>query len=274
MPTDLDKLQGTWLISSLVADGRTMSSGEYGGASIAIAGDMFVSNGMGAVYEGIVRLDGSKTPKWFDLEFTVGHAAGTKHPGIYRIAGKTWTLCLASRGTTRHKTFASKPGSGIVLETFTRAPTTKASKPGGVGKSGSRARGAASADAQQDEASSGPATIIEGDWEMVEGVLNGAVMADNMVQWCRRVTRGDVTSVVAGPQVILKARFSLDPSTTPHGIDYVNLAGSNKGKAQKGILQLEGTTLKVCMAAPGKPRPTEFSSAKGDGRSYTAWRRP
>ena len=38
------------------------------------------------------------------------------------------------------------------------------------------------------------------------------------------------------------------------------------------ILDLSGDTLRICMAAPGKPRPTDFFSKAGDGRSYTTWR--
>ena len=107
---------------------------------------------------------------------------------------------------------------------------------------------------------------------MVAGVFNGAAMAENMVKWCQRITRGSVTSVVAGPQVMLKATFALDYSKTPHAVDYVNLEGSNARKRQAGIFELKGDELKVCMSVPGQPRPADFSSKPRDGRSYTAWR--
>ena len=107
---------------------------------------------------------------------------------------------------------------------------------------------------------------------MVACVLNGAALGQDMVRWCRRITRGDVTSVVAGPQVMLKARFTLDHSKTPPVVDYINLEGTNKGKSQAGIFELSGDTLSICMAAPGRPRPAGFSSKAGDGRSYTTWR--
>jgi uncharacterized protein (TIGR03067 family) len=106
---------------------------------------------------------------------------------------------------------------------------------------------------------------------MVSAVFDGVPMDPSMVAWCRRETRGDVTTVLAGPQVMLKATFVLDE---PNGaIDYVNLAGSSKGKKQAGIFDLQGDTLRICMAAPGKPRPTEFASSKKDGRSFTVWRK-
>jgi uncharacterized protein (TIGR03067 family) len=78
--------------------------------------------------------------------------------------------------------------------------------------------------------------------------------------------------VTAGPQVFVKARFVLDTSKTPHAIDYINLpAAPHAGKTQAGIYEITGNTLKICMAAPGKPRPSEFASTSGDGRSYTTW---
>ena len=107
---------------------------------------------------------------------------------------------------------------------------------------------------------------------MVSAVLNGAAMNEAMVKWCRRITRGNVTMVVAGPQVFVNATFELDNSRKPHAIDYVNLEGASKGKSQAGIFELIRDSLKICMSAPGKPRPVDFSSKIGDGRSYTAWR--
>ena len=72
-----------------------------------------------------------------------------------------------------------------------------------------------------------------------------------MVKFCKRVTRGNVTAVYAGPQVFLKAKFTLDDSKDPHNLDYVNLQGASAGKSQAGIYELSGATLKICMSAPG-----------------------
>ena len=119
---------------------------------------------------------------------------------------------------------------------------------------------------------SGAATPLEGEWAMVAAVFNGAVMAENMVKWCRRITRGNTTSVVAGPQTMLKATFTLDASREPQEIDYVNLEGANARKRQAGIVEMHEGILRICMSAPGKPRPREFVSKPGDGRSYTTWR--
>ena len=71
-----------------------------------------------------------------------------------------------------------------------------------------------------------------------------------------------------GGQVIVKARFTVDRLQSPMHIDYL-LAGN---QLQHGIYELEGKRLKVIFSAPGKPRPEDFSTAPGDGRTLTAWK--
>jgi uncharacterized protein (TIGR03067 family) len=56
-------------------------------------------------------------------------------------------------------------------------------------------------------------------------------------------------------------------------IDYYNTEGSNAGKMQPGIYELNGKTLKFCFAAPGRERPGDFASTPGDGRTFTVWTR-
>jgi uncharacterized protein (TIGR03067 family) len=108
---------------------------------------------------------------------------------------------------------------------------------------------------------------------MVSGVFDGKPLAANMVAWTTRITRGDVTAVLAGPQTMLRATFTIDERKRPHAIDYVNLEGPHTRKAQAGIFDQQGDALQICMAPPGKPRPTDFASKPGDGRSFTTWRR-
>jgi uncharacterized protein (TIGR03067 family) len=265
MPTDLEKLQGIWYLAALETEGQKMDPAMLDGSHIIVKGDKFTSLGMGATYEGTLSLGKGKTQKEFDLLFTVGHAKGTRNLGIYKLTPRRWTICLATHGPVRPKTFATKPESGIALETFVReAPAAKASK-----KPSRTAKRVAAAPAVE----SGPPTAIEGEWEMVSAVFNGKPMDASMVKWCKRITRGNVTTIVAGPQTMLKATFTLKPGKTHAAIEYMNLVGANKGKAQAGIYELKGESLQFCMSEPGKPAPSEFSSKPGDGRSYTAWKR-
>jgi uncharacterized protein (TIGR03067 family) len=268
MSTDLDKLQGTWHITSLEADGQEMPEVAFDGATIIINEQEFKSLGMGAEYEGTIEIDQTQKPKTLDLVFTVGHAAGTRNPGIYKLVKDRWTICLATRGIKRPLTFATKPGSGHALETLKRRVIAGKSKKEKAKPIHTKSAKPAAAKLKPSRAT----TELEGEWSMVAGVFSGVAMKQDMIKWVKRITQGNLTSVVAGPQVMLMATFTLVHAQHPQGIDYENREGVNAGKAQSGIFALSGDTLKICMAASGKPRPTNFSSKSGDGRSYTTWR--
>ncbi len=258
MEKDLDLLQGTWTVAAMETDGEQMPSDLLGEARIVIEGSRFISLGMGAVYEGTLRLDASASPARIDMKFDAGPEKGNTNLGIYHLDGDSWKLCLATHGTVRPESFTAPPGSGFAVETLVRGTVQKVRK----AKSKVDSRAAA-----------GPATEFEGEWQMLSGVMNGKPMEESMVQWVKRVTRGNQTTVVAGPQTMLKVEFTFDPAASPQAIDYFNLAGANKGKRQEGIYRLDGDVLTVCVAAPGDRRPGEFASLAGDGRTLTAWKR-
>ena len=264
MTTELDKLQGTWRVASLETDGSTQPSHELTDAAITVRGNQFASVGMGDAYDGTIELFPRKKPKAFDLVFTSGPAEGARNRGIYRLDDDTWTICLATRGKTRPRSFKTKPDSGLALETLVRGTAHDLAKT-------KQGRPLAAAPAITASEFTGPPTEIEGEWLMESAVFNGKPLQPEMRKWCKRVTLGNITKVFAGPNTMLDAVFDLDASRGH--IEYVNRFGENKGKAQTGIYDLQGDRLRICMAAPGKKRPGDFSSTRGDGRSYTVWRR-
>ena len=263
MQRDLDLLQGSWTVAALEVDGQTMPAAMLADARIAITGSRFASTGMGATYEGILELDTSANPPRLDMKFDAGPEKGNTNLGIYQLDGDTWKLCLATRGTVRPANFASTPGSGFAVETLVRAGAPAARKANG--RSSKKSAPAAPA--------AGPATEFEGDWNMLAGVMDGKAMDASLLQWVKRVTHGNQTTVVAGPQTMLKVEFTFDPAPSPQTIEYRNLAGAHKGKTQQGIYKFEGDVLTVCIAAPGVARPREFASTAGDGRTLTVWKR-
>jgi uncharacterized protein (TIGR03067 family) len=263
MPTDLELLQGAWSVVALEIDGEAASGEMLSGARIEIEGSRFTSAGMGTIYEGTVKVNSMTKPRRIDLHFDSGPEAGNVNHGIYELKGGLWKLCIATRGDARPAEFATSAGSGIALETLRRA----AKKPVRTAKAAAVAAASVSVPVPA------PATEIEGEWRMIEGIMNGVRMDDGAVQWVRRENRGNVSTVYAGPQTMLKVEFTYDPSQSPGAIDYVNLAGPNKGKRQHGIYSLKRDVFTVCMAAPGAARPADFQTAKGDGRTFTVWKR-
>lgn len=265
--TDLDKLQGTWRVTSVEADGNEMPDAALPDATITVRDAGFTSHGMGDAYSGTIELLSGKKPKAFDLVFTSGPPAGMRNRGIYTLDGDTWTICLATRGDARPRSFTTRADTGFALETLVRDTTAKRRRP----ERSAELREVQTPRVALDDNGGAP-TEIEGEFPMVAAVMDGKPLAPDMVKWCRRVTRGNVTMVLAGPQSMIDATFTLDASQSPKHIDYVNRSGKNKGKAQAGIYEIDGNTLRICVAPPGGARPKDFTSKKGDGRSYTEWR--
>ena len=250
-------------MTSLELDGQKMDAGMLEKARIEVKGKRFTSTGMGAVYKGALELDASKTPGHINMKFDAGPEKGNTNLGIYELDGDTWKICLATRGSVRPSSFASSPGAGFAFETFVREDVARAVKANAqVSKTAARATTAKA-----------PPTEFEGEWSMVSGIMNGRAMDESLLKWVKRVFQRNQTTVNAGPQVMLQAEFTHDPSTSPKSIEYLNTGGSNRGKTQYGIYEFEADLLKICVSAPDAARPTEFKSKPGDGRTLTVWKR-
>ena len=93
---------------------------------------------------------------------------------------------------------------------------------------------------------------LQGEWSMVSAGGGGQTVPSASLRNSKRICKGDETTVIVGGQLLLKAKFTLDPSSKPKSIDYQVTGGSNTGKSQLGIYELEGDTVKFCFAAPGQ----------------------
>jgi uncharacterized protein (TIGR03067 family) len=114
---------------------------------------------------------------------------------------------------------------------------------------------------------------LQGEWSMVSGSADGQEMPEEIRKQLKRVCKGDEATTTMGDRVILKAKISVDPSQKPKTINYQMTDGLTKGKTQLGIYELDGDTFKSCFSAPGDPRPTDFTSKPGDGRTLTVWKK-
>ena len=260
MRNDLDRMQGAWSVLELEMEGQTISGGMLGNARVEISGSRFSSVGMGSVYEGTLALDNSVNPHHITMQFDAGPEKGNTNLGIYQLDGETLKICLSTRGDVRPAVFSAAAGSGCVFETLSRnKSTSRAATPV-----------ATPAAARSPVASE---SEFEGEWQMVSAVMDGIPMDPSAVEWVKRITHGNETTVYAGPQMMMKMEFTWDSSRIPRTIDYVHTAGSSKGKMQQGIYEFTGDLLRVCVAAPGGARPAQFQSDRGDGRTYTVWKR-
>jgi RNA polymerase sigma factor (sigma-70 family) len=248
MKTDVEKLQGTWNIVTLEVDGAKMEANLFKGAKIVMKGDAFTTFSMGAEYKGTFKIDATKKPKQIDLMFTEGPEKGNTSLGIYELDGDIMKICLTIAKKDRPTEFATKPGSGLALETLKRETQT---------------------DTQ--DALNHEMVRLGGEWSMMSGEIAGQTMPAEFVKTAKRMVKGNETTVTIGGQLFFKATFTIDISKQPHTVDYTMTDGLTKGKTQYGIYEWNKGTVRYCFAAPGKDRPTDFTTKAADERILSVW---
>jgi uncharacterized protein (TIGR03067 family) len=110
--TDKEKLQGTWVLTSTVADGDDFSAERIkDGYQAVIQGDKFTTKSRTEEPRtAVVRFDPTSRPKGFDTITSLG---------IYELNGDELKICFG--GSKRPTEFSSKAGSKTLLLTFKRA---------------------------------------------------------------------------------------------------------------------------------------------------------
>lgn len=264
MTPELQQLQGTWNIISLEVDGDSLPAGD---GRIVILKDSFESLGMGPVYKGKLSLDTAQKPWAIDMKFTAGPEQGNVNRGIFEFKGDSWRLCLQMTGGDRPAKFSTRGGGGLALEVLERfdpeaKPATKSAnrKPA--------AKATKAAQAPKVDFPSDPVPELAGEWAMITCVMNGQPLEAEYVRMGRRVATGNETTIYMGEHPILQARYAIRRDGAPDSIDYL----LKNGQVQEGIFRLGGQGLEVCFSPVGKPRPKEFSSVKGDGRTWATWK--
>lgn len=114
---------------------------------------------------------------------------------------------------------------------------------------------------------------IEGEWYMAGGERDGRALPRNLVSNARRICKGNETTVLVNGQLFMKAKFTVDPAKQPKSLDYEVTEGRNQGTKQLGIYELDGDTMKICLADPGAERPMDFVTRGKRGYTVGVWKR-
>jgi uncharacterized protein (TIGR03067 family) len=125
------------------------------------------------------------------------------------------------------------------------------------------------ADAVKDELAK-----MEGTWRLASGEFNGQPMPEEQVKPISRTISGDKYEIFRDGTSLGKGTMTLDPTKKPKTVD-AEMTGAAGGPPRKalGIYELDGDTMKTCIAEPGKDRPTEFATKSGNGHRLYVWKR-
>jgi len=107
------------------------------------------------------------------------------------------------------------------------------------------------------------AALIQGTWKVVGGEENGKAVALPAGVEMASVFTATEYSLLFNGQAKEKGTFKLDASASPKALEFTITDGADKGKTQLGIYELNGDTLRLCIAKPGTPRPTSFKTTQG-----------
>jgi uncharacterized protein (TIGR03067 family) len=107
---------------------------------------------------------------------------------------------------------------------------------------------------------------LTGTWMAVSGEENGKeISKDDAKAFELTIKDGKYTLKIMGKEQE-QGTITVDPEKKPKTIDIDITSGDDKGKSQKGIYELDGDTLKVCVARPEEERPKELA-----GKAASLW---
>jgi uncharacterized protein (TIGR03067 family) len=112
---------------------------------------------------------------------------------------------------------------------------------------------------------------LQGAWNLVSATQDGKALDQDKVKQTTIVFKGDTFRFPGSAEYATskEGTIKLDENKTPKEMDAI----STEKETMLGIYALEENGYKVCFAPAGKPRPTEFSSAPGNGYILQSWQR-
>jgi uncharacterized protein (TIGR03067 family) len=105
---------------------------------------------------------------------------------------------------------------------------------------------------------------FQGSWHFVSVITDGTPAPSDQIKGT--VLKNDGTKFTfKDPQSSGAGTFRIDASKNPRHLDITFGTGPDKGKTVPGIYRFLGDRVRVCLALPGKARPTKFEAPAGSG---------
>ena len=114
---------------------------------------------------------------------------------------------------------------------------------------------------------------LQGTWNGVSAQENGQAVPEANAKAMQFIIKGDSYTFKLNGQEYEQGALKVDPTKKPKTIDIKITKGEDKGKEQLGFYELDKDTLKLCVPAPGKPRPQEFGAKAGSEANVLVFQR-
>jgi uncharacterized protein (TIGR03067 family) len=114
---------------------------------------------------------------------------------------------------------------------------------------------------------------LTGTWLAATYALDGKEAPAADLKNVRLVMAGGKFKTQNAGKTFLAGTVKLGAGKSPRALDITYTEGDLKGQTSLAIYELVGDTLRICRAAPGKARPTEFASKPGSGLTLMSYQR-
>lgn len=109
---------------------------------------------------------------------------------------------------------------------------------------------------------------LEGKWQLTRREHGGANTDAKEIKAVTVEVKGTTLIIRDGAEVKEEAVITgLNPKAVPATLDLKITKGTGKGDGIAGIYKLDGETLRIGIAEPGKDRPTKLEGAAGTGHT-------